>query len=328
MDDHPSYRLSALDSLERMPRFDGGFVPAATITAAAGASTPPVHRGSMVPRPWNGFTRSVLQAGRRLLVQVLVALVRGAAAWRAGTRASATPLAGWERAAKARRRTLLALVLCSAAGATVTLGQLLPEHPNAWLRGLQIALFSVLFAWVSAGFFTALMGFWVLWRGDRHAMSARGLGAGAVDAAARTAIIMPICNEQVSTVFAGLRATWESLAANPLARLFDLYVLSDSNDPEIRAAELAAWAQLRKDTGLQGRIYYRLAPAPHQAQVGQRGRFLPPLGRDYRYMVVLDADSVMSGGRLEKLVRPDGEPIRAAGIIQTAPQTWRHHDRA
>eukprot|EP01031_Cornospumella_fuschlensis_P047566 gene47566-58272_t len=53
---------------------------------------------------------------------------------------------------------------------------------------------------------------------------------------ARTAIIMPICNEDVATVFAGLRATCESLAATGHARQFDVFVLSDSYDPAIRLA--------------------------------------------------------------------------------------------
>jgi len=316
MDDHNSYRMSDLDLLHGAPRDPGRALPQATIMAAPGASMPPVHRGSMVPRPWNGFTRSLLQAGRAALLRLLAAQSRSATRQRLG---AAAPQA-WERAARARRRVLLALVLLSAGGATAVLSQLLPEHPNAWLRGLQVALFSVLFAWVSAGFFTALMGFWVLWRGDRHALSSRGLGAGALDRAARTAIIMPICNEQVSTVFAGLRATWESLAANPLAHLFDLYVLSDSSDPQVRAAELAAWAQLRQDAGVQGRIFYRWRQRRTKRKSGNVADFCRRWGRDYRYMVVLDADSVMTGECLEKLVRlMEAHP--RAGIIQTAPQT-------
>ena len=60
---------------------------------------------------------------------------------------------------------------------------------------------------------------------------------------------MPICNEQVSTVFAGLRATVESLIAAGGSRLFDVYLLSDTSDPTIRTAELAAWAELREAIG-------------------------------------------------------------------------------
>jgi membrane glycosyltransferase len=70
----------------------------------------------------------------------------------------------------------------------------------------------VLTTWVMTGFVTALMGFWVTLRGDAHTLSARAVKGHAMGPDARTAVIMPICNEDVATVFAGLRATCESLA--------------------------------------------------------------------------------------------------------------------
>ena len=57
---------------------------------------------------------------------------------------------------------------------------------------------------------------------------------------------MPICNEDVATVFAGLRATCESLAVTGVLSLFDIYLLSDSADPAVRAAEQRAWQRLRQ----------------------------------------------------------------------------------
>jgi len=271
--------------------------------AMPGASTPPINRGSMVAQPWRGFTRS------------LVDLVSGR---RKSTEASGEMLP-WERAATNRRRVLLALVMLSAAGATTLLANMLPMQQNAWLRTLQIGLYGLLFAWVSAGFFTAMMGFWVLWRGDKHAMSAHSVGNEPIHRGARTAIIMPICNEQVSTVFAGLRATCESLAATGASSLFDVYVLSDTSNPEIRAAELAAWAKLREECGTGGRIYYRWRQIRTKRKAGNVADFCRRFGRNYRYMVVLDADSVMSGDALVKLVRlMEANPN--AGIMQTAPQ--------
>ena len=44
---------------------------------------------------------------------------------------------------------------------------------------------------------------------------------------------MPICNEDVDRVFAGLRATWESVKATGNAAHFDVYILSDSYNPDI-----------------------------------------------------------------------------------------------
>ncbi len=302
-------------------------VPAAALPASApgavpGPSMPPLQRGSMVPRPWRGFTRSVLDATARSAWTALAALGRAVTPWRAAPspRRAATALLPWERAARHRRHVLLALVLSSAAGATALLSLILPVHGYPGLRVLQIGLFGVLFAWVSAGFFTAIMGFWVLWRGDPHALSSRAAGTGAIDPAARTAIIMPICNEQVAPVFAGLRATWESVAAGAAAPLFDLFILSDTSDPETRAAELAAWAQLCRDTGGQGRIHYRWRQRRVKRKSGNVADFCRRWGRAYRYMIVLDADSVMSGECMEKLLRLM-ETNPTAGILQTAPQT-------
>lgn len=281
---------------------------------------PPLHRGSMVPRPWRGFIRGVADGLWSLLCAPALALL-DAARGRGGADKAQRPLARapWERAAARRRSALLALVSLSAAAATAALASILPGHPQAWLRAVQIGLFGLLFGWVSAGFFTALMGFWVLLRGDPHAMSAASAGTRAIDAGARTAIVMPICNEQVSTVFAGLRATWESLVATGEAGHFDLFVLSDTNDPAIRAAELAAWAQWRSECGAQGGIYYRWRQRRTKRKSGNVADFCRRWGRDYRYMIVLDADSVMSGEALVTLVRlMEAHP--RAGILQTAPQ--------
>ncbi|HET7793624.1 MAG TPA: glucan biosynthesis glucosyltransferase H, partial [Rhizobacter sp.] len=208
-----------------------------------GTSTPPIHRGSMVAQPWRGFTRSVvdLMLGRR----------------RNASPGNTQPPAAWERAATNRRRALLALVALSAAGATALLDNVLPAQEAVWLRTLQIGLYALLVAWVSAGFFTAMMGFWVLWRGDPHAMSAARAGHAPIDANARTAIVMPICNEDVPRVFAGLRATYESLAQTGALDRFDFFVLSDTGNADTRVAELDAWLALCRAVDGFGRIFYR-----------------------------------------------------------------------
>ena len=264
----------------------------------------------MVPKPWNGFTRSLGDA----LMSTLSGSGRRAAAL-------AQPTQAWELAARRRRLGLLLAVIATAAAATTRLAQVvLPQNENDILRIVQIVLFSLLFAWVSAGFYTALMGYWVMRRGDRYAMSAHQAGTGPIDASARTAVIMPICNEQVSTVFAGLRATWESLQRTGSGELFDMFILSDTSDEQTRAEELAAWQSLQLELGEDCRIFYRLRHRRTKRKAGNVADFCRRWGRDYRYMVVLDADSVMSGDSLVTLVRLMERNPRA-GILQTAPQT-------
>ena len=277
-------------------------------------SAPPIHRGSMPARPWRGFVASLRAAA--------------SAVWQGRPQSSqARPMRAeraWERAARERRRVLLASVAVSTGLATDLFSQVLPASSDGAMHALQVTLFAVLFAWVSAGFFTALMGFVVLLRGDRHAMSASSLegarAVGPIDPRARTAIIMPICNEDVRTVFAGLRATWESVRAGGTPEIFDLFVLSDTSDPAIRDAEVAAWRTLRDEMGTGARIHYRWRQRRTKRKAGNVADFCRRWGRDYRYMVVLDADSVMTGDVLTKLVRlMEANP--RAGILQTAPQT-------
>ena len=134
---------------------------------------------------------------------------------------------------------------------------------------------------------------------------------------------MPICNEEIAAVFAGLRATCESLAATGALRLFDIYVLSDTSEPTLQAAELRAWARLCTMLGEpadgSGRLHYRWRKRRVKRKAGNVADFCRRWGRAYRYMVVLDADSTMSGDTLVHLVRLMEQEPRA-GIVQTLPQ--------
>ena len=156
-------------------------------------------------------------------------------------------------------------------------------------------------------------------RRERFAISRSAAGNEPLDPAGRTAIVMPIRNEDVARVFAGLRATYESLARTGELAHFDFFVLSDTSDPDTRVAEVAAWERLCRDVGGFGRIFYRWRTHRIKRKSGNIADFCRRWGDRYRYMVVLDADSVMSGACLATLVRlaerPSGRghhPDRAA----------------
>ena len=276
--------------------------------SAFGPSMPRHARGAMVAQPWRGFTRGVVDAVKGI----------GGQGMDATSASAGVAPAAWEQAARLRRRVLMALIAVSTVLATTVLASSQPTYEHPLLQWIQIGLFALLFAWVSAGCFTAVMGFWVLVKGDKHALSKNTASNRPLSASARTAVIMPICNEDVSTVFAGLRATCESLATTGADRLFDVFILSDSSDPAVRAAELAAWSELR-GTLNSDRIFYRWRQRRIKRKAGNVADFCRRWGRNYRYMVVLDADSVMSGDCLVTLVRLM-ETHPTAGILQTAPQ--------
>ena len=289
-------------------------------------TAPPVNRGSMVPRPWRGFWNSLANA---TLLPVLKLMGRPPA------ELIADKPQPWQQAAQRRRAVFVLLTVISTALATTLFADLQPDYDNAYLQYGQATLFALLSAWVVTGFMTAMMGFYVLVRGDKHSLSARQVQHHTLDPATRTAIIMPICNEDVRTVFAGLRATCESVALTAHIRAFDVFVLSDSNDPAIQKAERAAWEDLRAQLASQPdqpqiEVYYRLRKRRTDRKAGNVADFCRRWGKDYRYMVVLDADSVMSGDCLVSMVKlMEANPT--AGIIQTATQAIGHvtlHARA
>ncbi len=277
---------------------------------------PPLERSSMPAVPWAGSP--LFRPVRRLLGRVPRVPPR-----RASDR----------RPLMVRRLVLLVLVLIGAFIGTQAMAEVLPERGAALAgRGLLV-LFGILFAWISAGFWTGLMGAGVLLFGRGKSPLMRGLASEPVrplDPAARTAIVMPICNEHVPTVFGGLAATIDSLIATGESENFDVYVLSDTSDPDIRAAEHAAWSELAGRIAADSsgespalRVHYRWRQRRVKRKAGNVADFCRRWGASYRYLVVLDADSVMTGECLTTLVRlmdAHGD----AGIIQTAPRAVGH----
>ena len=109
------------------------------------------------------------------------------------------PQAPWHQAARRRRLALAALTAASVALSTVLFLHTQPEGSHGWIEGLHMALFVVLSTWVVTGFATALMGFWVHLFGDRHSIRADDAKGQPLPSDARTAIVMPICHEDVDT---------------------------------------------------------------------------------------------------------------------------------
>ncbi|MEZ5430558.1 MAG: hypothetical protein R3F31_05130 [Verrucomicrobiales bacterium] len=72
-----------------------------------------------------------------------------------------------------------------------------------------------------------------------------------------TAIVIPIYNEDVSRVFAGLRAIHEAVRDTGQLSGSNSYVLSDSNQPEKWIEEETAWFQLARELGGFATIHYR-----------------------------------------------------------------------
>src|SRR6185436_16304523 len=112
---------------------------------------------------------------------------------------------------------------------------------------------------------------------------------------------------------------YESLQKTGHAEAFDFFVLSDSNDPNHWIEEEKSWLELCKQVNGFGRIFYRKRRVTLNHKSGNIADFCRRWGANYRYMIVADADSIMTGDLLVKLVQLM-EKNRSAGIIQTAPR--------
>ena len=228
----------------------------------------------------------------------------------------------WRFTALRRRLLLALLVLIPSVIAGAFMLTVLPGGGADWLEAAIAVCFGALFGWISIGFWTATLGFGLLLaRRDRFAVTrlpAAAPDAATLDPAARTAIVMPICEEPVGRVFAGLRAIHRSLERTGLLDRFDFFVLSDTKDPGVAVEEEAAWFQWCREVGGFGRIFYRRRRVRIERKAGNVADFCRRWGNRYRYMVMLDADSVMTGTAITRLVAMmEAQPD--AGMIQTAP---------
>ncbi len=196
-----------------------------------------------------------------------------------------------------------------------------------WRGGLtkieitMLALFVPLFAMVSLGFVQAVTGFLLLCqrRRDPFVIANPDEPLPAAGTLPITAIVIPIHNEEVVRVYEGLRAMYLSLIRAGYGEQFHFFILSDTRDANIAVEEEAAWLDLCKQLRGFGRIFYRRRRTPLNRKSGNVSDFCRRWGRAYPYMIVLDADSVMEGHTLVRLVAlMEANP--SAGIIQTVPQ--------
>ncbi len=173
-------------------------------------------------------------------------------------------------------------------------------------------LFFALFAWIAFGFLNAFAGFLLL-------MSGRSVPTPAAAPSAlptgRTAILLPIHNEEVEPVFARLRAMTQSIAAAGGADMFEIFVLSDSR-PEREVAEHRAMRRLRAYSPLA--IWYRRRLVNEGRKPGNIADWVQRHGGAYDYMLVLDADSLMSGAAVMRLAAAMDRHPRL-GLLQTIP---------
>ncbi len=214
-----------------------------------------------------------LQANAALTIRRLMVLTLNAATWLAllAWAASILGAGGW---------TLLdgALLVCAALGTP----------------------------WSVLGFWNAVIGLWMLrGRGNGADEAAPYLAAGdrPVPIAVRTAILMTLRNEDPERAILRLKTVKASLDATGEGASFSYFILSDSDRADLIEAEEAAVNDWRSADAAKERIVYRRRAVNCGFKAGNIRAFCEAQGRSFDFMLPLDADSLMTGAAILRLVR-------------------------
>ncbi|WP_322790297.1 glucans biosynthesis glucosyltransferase MdoH [Rhizorhapis suberifaciens] len=211
------------------------------------------------------------------------------------------------------RRLLLVLgSLAVGLMAASDLASPLREDGTSLIDAALFLLYFSLFCWVSFGFLSAFAGFCVL--ASSRSMTLPDEPELRLPRK-RTAVLIPIYNEDVDQIFGRVAKMTAMVADVGATGLFDFFVLSDSR-AEMEAREYRAYRQTKAGSTVP--VYYRRRSKNIARKPGNIAEWVGRFGGGYDYMLVLDADSLMSGKAMVQLASAmDRAP--SVGLIQTVP---------
>ncbi|MEM1306587.1 MAG: glucans biosynthesis glucosyltransferase MdoH [Pseudomonadota bacterium] len=189
------------------------------------------------------------------------------------------------------------------------------------IDGVIFAALAVALPWTVLGFWNAVIGLSLL-HGSRDPIAAVAPFAADGDVpapiTARTAVLMTLRNEDPLRAIDRLAIVKDSLDATGYGARFSFFILSDTNDPTVAALEEVAVADWKQAVGEDdgNRIVYRRRDENVGYKAGNVRDFCARWGSDYDFMLPLDADSLMSGDAIVRLVRIM-QRNRRIGILQT-----------
>lgn len=217
-----------------------------------------------------------------------------------------------------RRLLLLVLVVLTAAAGTFLVVPVVSSRGPDIIKIGFLPAFILLFAWAALSYWAGVFGFVLgLLRLHPVTLRRRGPTVGPIpELRERTAILIPVYNEDPGEVFTRLRAIYRSLEATGRLAAFDFFVLSDTTRPEIAREEENAWRAAFEELNAQEQLFYRRRPANTGKKAGNIAEWVDSRGSDYAHMIILDADSLMQGETLVKLAAlMEANP--RTGLIQT-----------
>ncbi len=219
------------------------------------------------------------------------------------------------------RRLLIALLVGGTVATAIGLmAKLLSYDGWSVSDSVMVLLFAMTTPWVALGFWNSLIGL-ILVHSDKNWLATvapftRSTATDSEQISSRTAVVMPVYNEDTERVFNRLRVVLQSLDATDHGDRFELFLLSDSTEDDIVREEQRRFAELKTRNPHPQRIHYRRRTSNSAGKAGNVWDFCQHQGDNFDYMVVLDADSVMSGQAVARLVR-NMQANPQIGILQT-----------
>lgn len=207
-----------------------------------------------------------------------------------------------------RRRLVIALNVITYAILLSVAVVVLSAGGWGWIDALLLTGFAVGLPWTILGFWNAVIGL-VLLHGSRDPLAEVAPFAAAADQntpiTKRTAVLMTLRNEDAQRAIGRLQIVQESLDATGQGGQFNYFVLSDSDDVTVASSEEAAVEAWRQQAGpkMSERIIYRRRDENTGFKAGNVRDFCTRWGASYEFMLPLDADSLMSGNAIVRLVR-------------------------
>ena len=213
----------------------------------------------------------------------------------------------WDRRAPVFRRLFVfSFALVMSTGLGLIFADWFAEGGLSRLEDLLIGLVAFTFFWIALPVGTSLVG--VTLRKRPGAVPDKGLNV---------ALLLPLYGEDMRKVSANVRAMLEALR-QPGQHQFSLYFLSDTRDENQILQERSSLRALRRSLP-DADIWYRHRAENTGFKAGNIRDWVSHHGAAHDAMLVLDADSLMSGAAIRRLAdEMAADP--AAGLVQSIPQ--------
>ncbi|MGD1869315.1 MAG: glucans biosynthesis glucosyltransferase MdoH [Neomegalonema sp.] len=222
-------------------------------------------------------------------------------------RPESTPAGLQLTATLAQRRALFA-VLSVATLVALAFGVAQVLGAGGW-SALDIGLFAAIMLsapWTILGFWSAVIGLVIRLTSKDPARLVSPHWTDDVSVAPltdRIAVLMTLRNEDPDRAYQRLLSLRADLDRQQDAGAFDIFILSDSDDPEIVSQERALFDSNRSGLNGAGLATYRRRLSNEGYKAGNVDDFVRRWGDRYELMLPLDADSMMSGAAIVKLAR-------------------------